>query len=194
MARRTPAVAAAFGAVAVFAVLAPAGAGGDLVAFPPDYRNGVMYTSHDNAEAKEFREFYITPAALDAVRKGQPLPSGTVITLARYDVQRDAGGNPVKDANGRFIKIAGSQGLPGDGKAYRMGHRVSGQPAQWRMGVPSLSPRRQDRRQGRSCRLLAVPPERGQHEFHVHRGGSRRQFQSKALGAWRRTWILPGRF
>ena len=119
MARRTPTVAAAFGAVAVFAVLAPAGAGGDLVAFPRDYRNGVMYTSHDNAEAKEFREFYITPAALDAVRKGQPLPSGTVITLARYDVQRDAGGNPAKDANGRFIKIAGV-------KAYRVMEKRTG--------------------------------------------------------------------
>lgn len=119
MARKAPTVAAAFGAAAVFAALAPAGAGGDLVAFPRDYRNGVMYTSHDNAEAKEFREFYITPAALDAVRKGQPLPSRTVITLARYDVQRDAGGNPAKDANGRFIKIAGV-------KAYRVMEKRTG--------------------------------------------------------------------
>jgi Cytochrome P460 len=125
MARKTPTMAAAFGAVGVLAALAPAGAGGDLVAFPRDYRNGVMYTSHDNAEASEFREFYVPPEALDVVRKGQPLPSGTVITLVRYDVQRDAGGNPVKDVNGRFIKIAAV-------KAYRVMEKRTG----WGTGYP----------------------------------------------------------
>ena len=167
----------------MFAVLAPAGAGGDLVAFPRDYRNGVMYTSHDNAEAKEFREFYITPAALDAVRKGQPLPSRTVITLARYDVQRDAGGNPAKDANGRFIKIAGV-------KAYRVMEKRTGwgtaYPDNLRNGEWEYQAFLPDGKIDDKVdlgELLPVPPERGQHEFHVHGGGSRRRCQSQALTA-----------
>jgi hypothetical protein len=94
----------AFCALAVLSAIAPVGAGADKVAFPADYAKGVMYASHDLIDAKEFREFYITSTALDAVRKDQSLPSGTVITLARYNVQLDARGNPVKNDNGRFIK------------------------------------------------------------------------------------------
>jgi hypothetical protein len=97
----TPAVCAA---LAMFLTMTPVGAGGEKVVFPKDYAKGVMYTSHDLADVKEFRELYITPAALDAVRKDQPLPSGTVITLARYSVQLDPQGVPVKDSSGRFIK------------------------------------------------------------------------------------------
>jgi hypothetical protein len=104
MASKFSPLASAFVAVAAIAVMTPVRAGGDSVAFPKNYAMGVMYTSHDLASAKEFREFYITPAAIEAVRNGEPLPSGTVITLARYNVQRDAHGDPVKDAGGRFIK------------------------------------------------------------------------------------------
>ncbi len=43
-------------------------------------------------------------AAVDAARKGEPIPSGTVLTLVQYKAQVDAQGNPIKDANGRFIK------------------------------------------------------------------------------------------
>jgi hypothetical protein len=54
---------------------------------------------------KQVREYYVTPAAaVDAARKGQSLPSGTVITVVQYNTQLDAQGNPVTDANGRFIK------------------------------------------------------------------------------------------
>jgi hypothetical protein len=113
MTRKSQAVAAAFGALAVSVMMTQVRAGGDKVAFPENYAKGVMYGSHDLADAKEFRELYITPAAFEAARKGQPLPSGTVITLVRYNVQLDAQGNPVKDANGRFIKAA-------EVKAYRV--------------------------------------------------------------------------
>jgi hypothetical protein len=44
------------------------------------------------------------PAAIEAVHKGQPVPSGTVITMVEYKAQLDAQGNPVKDANGHFVK------------------------------------------------------------------------------------------
>jgi hypothetical protein len=96
--------AATFCGFVVLFTIAPVDADSDKVMFPADYATGVMYTSHDLSDAKEFREFYITPAALPAVRKDQSLPSGTVITLARYNVQLDARGNPMKDLNGRFIK------------------------------------------------------------------------------------------
>jgi cytochrome P460 len=46
----------------------------------------------------------VTPAAIEAVRKGQPIPSGTVITMVEYKAQLDAQGNPVKDADGHFVK------------------------------------------------------------------------------------------
>jgi hypothetical protein len=106
MDRKIIPIVAALGAMATLAVMTPVRAGSDKVAFPAHYAKDVLYTSHDLAEEKEFREFYITPAALAAARQGEPLPSGTVITLARYDVRRDGQGNPVKDAEGRFIKSA----------------------------------------------------------------------------------------
>ncbi len=118
MERNSSAAAATFCALAAFFTIAPVSAGGDKVALPADYAKGVMYASHDLMDAKEFREFYITPMALDAVRKDQPLPSGTVITLARYNVQLDARGNPVKDGNGRFIKR--------DLKAFRVMEKRTG--------------------------------------------------------------------
>lgn len=89
--------------IALFTI-ATVSASSDKVVFPADYAAGVMYTSHDLVDAKEFREFYITPTALAAVRQDQSLPSGTVITLARYNVQLDARGNPMRDDDGRFIK------------------------------------------------------------------------------------------
>jgi hypothetical protein len=67
---------------------------------------------------------HATPAAVDAVRKGQPIPSGTVLTLVQYKAQLDVAGEPLKDANGRFQK--------GDLVAYtvmekrRLRHRVQG--------------------------------------------------------------------
>ena len=88
---------------AVFAAL-PARAGGDLVKFPENYATGVLYTTVDRADNKQYRELYTTPAAVAAAKKGEPLPSGTVLTLVQYAAKLDAQGNPEKDANGRFIK------------------------------------------------------------------------------------------
>jgi hypothetical protein len=79
-------------------------AGGDQVAFPENYAQGVMYYSFDRPDVKQYRETFVTPSAIDALKNGQPVPSGTVITTLLYKAQLDADGNPVKDANGRFIK------------------------------------------------------------------------------------------
>ena len=79
-------------------------AGGDKVAFPADWAKGVMYFSFDKADSKQYREIYATPATVEAMKKGEEAPSGTVLTTAIYKAKLDSDGNPVKDANGRFIK------------------------------------------------------------------------------------------
>jgi hypothetical protein len=106
--RKSAALAATAAALSA-ATLSAVWAGGDKVAFPESYKDGVLYTTVDRADIKQYRELWATKAAVDAAKKGQPLPSGTVLTLVQYKAQLDAQGNPVKDANGRFVKgdIAG---------------------------------------------------------------------------------------
>ena len=100
---RIPVAAAVGCAAALIAITAQAG--GDKVAFPANYASGTLYTTVDRADNKQYRELYVSPAsALEAAKKGEPLPSGTVLTLVQYRAQLDADGNPRKDANGRFIK------------------------------------------------------------------------------------------
>jgi hypothetical protein len=79
-------------------------AGGDLVKFPENYAKGKVYGSVDRPDIKEYREFYASAAALEAVKTGEPIPSGTVITLVHYKAKLDEQGNLLKDANGRLIK------------------------------------------------------------------------------------------
>ena len=79
-------------------------AGGDKVVFPEGFDKGVLYTTVDRADNKQYREIYTSQAAVDAAKKGQPMPDGTVITLVQYKAKLGADGNPEKDANGRFIK------------------------------------------------------------------------------------------
>jgi hypothetical protein len=102
--RRSIAAATACAALAVVFAALPARAGGDLVKFPENYATGVLYTTVDRADNKQYRELYTTPAAVAAAKKGEPLPSGTVLTLVQYAAKLDAQGNPEKDANGRVIK------------------------------------------------------------------------------------------
>jgi hypothetical protein len=92
------------GACVVFATLS-ARAGGELVLFPENYATGILYATVDRADNKQYRELYASSAAaIEAAKKGELLPSGTVLTLVQYSAKLDAQGNPEKDANGRFIK------------------------------------------------------------------------------------------
>lgn len=79
-------------------------AGADKVAFPANFKDGVLYTVADRYDNKQYRELYATPEAVKAAKEGKPLPSGTVLTLVQYKAQVDAQGNPLKDAKGRFLK------------------------------------------------------------------------------------------
>jgi len=104
MPHRTHVIVAAVTGAAVVALAMQANAGGDKIAFPQDYAKGVLYTTIDRPDNKQYRELYGPAAALDAAKKGEPLPSGTVLTLVQYAAKLDPQGNPEKDANGRFIK------------------------------------------------------------------------------------------
>jgi hypothetical protein len=97
-------IAIATGAVAALAYIVPVSAGGDKIAFPTIYPEGVLYLTFDRPDLKQFREVYASAEALAAAKKGEPLPSGTVITMVSYAAKLDGQGNPEKDANGRFIK------------------------------------------------------------------------------------------
>ena len=87
----------AFFSTAVFA-------GPEKIKFPSDYLKGVLYQTLDRHDTKQYRELYAPAAAVEAVRKGRPIPHGTVLTLVQWSVQQDDKGNPLKDAGGRFIK------------------------------------------------------------------------------------------
>jgi Cytochrome P460 len=92
---------AALAAVSVKAQVKPTG---EKVVFPENYAQGQLYATVDRADNKQYRELYTSRAAIDAAKRGEPLPNGTVITMVQYAAQLDPQGNPVKDANGRFVK------------------------------------------------------------------------------------------
>jgi hypothetical protein len=79
-------------------------AGPDNVKFPVNYAKGVLYTTVDRPDNKQYRELFITQFAFDQIKAGKPLPSGTVITMVNYKAKLGADGTPEKDGNGRFIK------------------------------------------------------------------------------------------
>jgi hypothetical protein len=107
--RRSTAGAALLATLCGIASVVHVQAGADNVVFPGNYAAGVKWLVIDKVDRKELHEHYATPAAVEAARRGQPMPSGTVFTLVRYAAQLDAQGNPAKDANGHFVKgdIAG---------------------------------------------------------------------------------------
>ena len=97
-------LAAALVGVTVAAIGTQVRAGGDKIVFPEGFDKGVLYTTVDRADNKQYRELYTSQAAVDAAKKGEPMPDGTVVTLVQYRAKLGADGNPEKDANGRFIK------------------------------------------------------------------------------------------
>jgi plastocyanin len=90
--------------LALVAVSTGAAAGPEKIKFPSDYRKGVLYQTLDRPDNKQYRELYTQAEVVDAVRKGQPIPHGAVITLVQWSVEQDDKGVPLKDSNGRFIK------------------------------------------------------------------------------------------
>lgn len=79
-------------------------AGPEKIAFPANFKDHVLYATIDRHDVKQYRELYGTPEAVKAAREGKPIPSGSILTLVQFKAQTDAAGNPLKDANGRFVK------------------------------------------------------------------------------------------
>ena len=108
----------------------PSTAGPDKIVFPAGYKDHVLYQTVDRYDVKQFRELYGTPDAVAALKAGKPLPSGSVLTLVQWKAQVDAAGNPIKGADGRFVK--------GDLIAYTVMEKRAGwgteYPAEWRNG------------------------------------------------------------
>jgi hypothetical protein len=70
-------------ALSLIAILSESAiAGGELVKFPENFVNGVLYTTIYRGNIKE--DIYTSRAAVDAVKSGKPIPGGTVITLVDY--------------------------------------------------------------------------------------------------------------
>ena len=90
-------------AIGLVGTITAAAADTDQIAFPL-YQTHVLYAVYDLPRTKQVREAYINPEALKHVRPGEPLPSGTVLTMPAFKAVLDERGEPVKDANGRYIR------------------------------------------------------------------------------------------
>lgn len=86
----------------LFLVL-PAAAGPEKVVFPL-YQGHVFIAEADRPDLKEVRQIYATPEAARMARAGQPLSSGTVLTLVHFKARVNDKGELVKDPNGRLVK------------------------------------------------------------------------------------------
>jgi Cytochrome P460 len=97
--------AAALAVITVSGVAAQVRVSGEKIGFPEHFMQGTLYTTVDRADNKQFRELFVSPpAAIEAAKKGEPLPAGTVLTLVQYRARLDGQGNPVKGSDGRFVK------------------------------------------------------------------------------------------
>ena len=89
---------------ALAALAVPAAAGPEKIKFPSDYLRGVLYQTLDRPDSKQYRELYAPAEAVEAARRGKPIPHGTVLTLVQWSVEQDANGVPLKNSEGRFVK------------------------------------------------------------------------------------------
>lgn len=108
--RRNVTIAGMVATIAALTAAIDVRAGADRVAFPESYAKGVVYMTIDRPNNKQLTEYYVSQDAVDAALKGMPLPSGTTITAVGFAAKVDEQGNPVKDANGRFIKTGNPTG------------------------------------------------------------------------------------
>lgn len=106
-------------------------AGPEKISFPDSYEKGVLYATVDRYDIRQFRELYANPEAVQAVREGRPIPHGTVLTLVQYRAKTDDKGNPVKGADGRFVKDGSPVGYTVMEKRKGWGAEY---PAEWRNG------------------------------------------------------------
>jgi hypothetical protein len=66
-------------ALAGLAMTGAVRAGGDLVAFPDNYAKGVLYTTVDRPDNKQYRELFSTPEAIEALKAGKTVNDKAVL-------------------------------------------------------------------------------------------------------------------
>lgn len=98
-------VVAVAGASAAFAqATAPADATPTRVTLPKDYATAFQrYDIVDREDRKIARFLFVNKDALANVKSGEAFPDGTVIVMENHAVALEAGGAPIKAANGKFI-------------------------------------------------------------------------------------------
>jgi plastocyanin len=78
----------------------------DRVGFPENYQT--TYTplfTFDRPDARQIRVVFGNAAA-SSVRGGEPFPNDSILVMETYRARVDAQNNPLKDADGRFIRDA----------------------------------------------------------------------------------------
>ncbi|MDX2161671.1 MAG: cytochrome P460 family protein [bacterium] len=91
-----------------FATITPAPAatlppGREPMTYPAGYRETLThYLTVDRGDGVT-RNIYISPAAIDAVRRGDRIPDGTITVIEAFDAQRAVNGGYALDSRGRLI-------------------------------------------------------------------------------------------
>jgi hypothetical protein len=81
-------------------------AGPDEVSLPDKYQEKFLnYLDVDHIARKRVRKMYVNPEAHSAAKAGAELPDGTVLIMEDHDAQTDAGGNLLRDSDGRLIPL-----------------------------------------------------------------------------------------
>ena len=77
--------------------------GREPMVLPADYRVTFAFYAEVDRSDGITRKIYIDPAALDAVRSGDPFPERTQIVIEAYSAARDADGKLLRDANNYLV-------------------------------------------------------------------------------------------
>lgn len=91
-------------ALMVAAIVSPATAGPEKVAFPSGYKGHVLYATVDRPDNKTVRNLYASPEAARLASPGKPLPDGAVLTMEVYKAKVDEKGEPTRDGSGRMVR------------------------------------------------------------------------------------------
>jgi cytochrome c553 len=74
------------------------------ISFPADYKQGFThYTTINFPERKQVRTYLANAVALQAARKGEPLPDGSVLLVEIFSAKLDAENKPLVGADGFFV-------------------------------------------------------------------------------------------
>src|SRR5260370_3264037 len=78
----------------------------DRVFFPADYQNWQVLYTIDRPDNKQQRVIYGNDLAAAVIRGGEwDYPQGSILVMETWPTVQDDQGNPVRDENGRFVKM-----------------------------------------------------------------------------------------